>query len=416
MGTLVQSYKGRNLLFYLLYISEGAPIGFIWWALPTLLGSRGVPVDKIAELGAILVLPWALKILWAPLLDVFQFQRWNLRAWIICTQLFMGLTMLPLAYLDFAADFSVIRTLLLCHAVFAASQDVCIDSWAIKTTPKEQLGRMNSFMQLGVLSGRWFFASGYLVFSKYLSQAQLIYILVAVIWSTALVVWMTPDPVLRVTARSKIRVRLQHFTKNLWTVLQRKTTWAGLGFALLSGAGFHGATAVMGPYLVERGFSENSVGHFFSFNLLGLFLGSLAGGYLADRFGCRRMAGTFLVLLASIVFAIAGLEEYWRSPMLIYGLFQLLHFGIGLFTVASYGMLMEITDHDVSATQFSTFMGAVNACESWTSTAFASLYRAQASYALNFAALSAVSLFALLVLPILKRLQSKTESARLANA
>jgi len=48
---------GRIALFTLLYLSEGAPIGFIWWALPTLLRTAGVSVPKITELTAMLVLP-----------------------------------------------------------------------------------------------------------------------------------------------------------------------------------------------------------------------------------------------------------------------------------------------------------------------------------------------------------------------
>ncbi len=416
MASLSQTPQGRKLLFYLLYISEGAPIGFIWWALPTLLATKSVPVDQIAELGAVLVLPWALKILWAPLLDVLQFRRWNLRSSIILMQILMGLTLLPLAYLDIAADFAIIRNFLIAHAVFAASQDVCIDAWAIKSTPKAELGRINSFMQMGMLSGRWFFASGYLLLSHHLSQTQVIFILVGLIWSMALVVIFNRDKKLERNEARSIGVRMKTFLTHLGMVLKRKTTWAGLAFALVAGAGFHGATAVLGPYLIHRGLSEVSVGHFFSWNIVGLFLGSLLGGILADRFGKRRMTALFLCLIAFNVILIASADHFLQSPWLIFGLFQLLHFCIGLFTVASYGMLMEVTDPDVSATQYSTFMGAVNACESWTSSAFASLFRAHASYALNFGAFAIISLIGLLVLPMMRRLQSKRDSEIPASA
>lgn len=42
---LLESARGRTAVFTVLYASEGAPIGFIWWALPTLLRSADVPVS-----------------------------------------------------------------------------------------------------------------------------------------------------------------------------------------------------------------------------------------------------------------------------------------------------------------------------------------------------------------------------------
>jgi hypothetical protein len=38
--------------FALLYLAEGAPIGFLWWALPTWLREQGLGVDRITGLTA----------------------------------------------------------------------------------------------------------------------------------------------------------------------------------------------------------------------------------------------------------------------------------------------------------------------------------------------------------------------------
>jgi len=38
---LTHTAAGRRTLFGALYFSEGAPIGFIWWALPLLWALRG---------------------------------------------------------------------------------------------------------------------------------------------------------------------------------------------------------------------------------------------------------------------------------------------------------------------------------------------------------------------------------------
>jgi hypothetical protein len=35
----------RRVLFALLYFSEGAPIGYIWWHLPTRLRAADLPIE-----------------------------------------------------------------------------------------------------------------------------------------------------------------------------------------------------------------------------------------------------------------------------------------------------------------------------------------------------------------------------------
>ena len=62
----------RRVLFACLYVSEGAPIGFLWEALPTRLAIAGVPDRRIGELASLLVLPWVFKFAWAPLVDVLR--------------------------------------------------------------------------------------------------------------------------------------------------------------------------------------------------------------------------------------------------------------------------------------------------------------------------------------------------------
>lgn len=65
-------------LFSALYFSEGAPIGFIWWLLPTRLTADGLPLQTVTALSAALVLPWTCKFLWSPFVDRHRAGRWSL--------------------------------------------------------------------------------------------------------------------------------------------------------------------------------------------------------------------------------------------------------------------------------------------------------------------------------------------------
>ncbi|MCA9256887.1 MAG: hypothetical protein KDA33_14660, partial [Phycisphaerales bacterium] len=119
---LLDSRGGRRLLFAALYFSEGAPIGFIWYALPTMLHEQGVADDSIGFLFGALALPWALKFLWAPLIDTLRSRRWGFRAWIVTAQLLMGLTLLPLTGVAALHDTRWLCGILILHAFCAATQ------------------------------------------------------------------------------------------------------------------------------------------------------------------------------------------------------------------------------------------------------------------------------------------------------
>lgn len=152
--------NARRAFFALLYFSEGAPIGYIWWAMPTKLRAAGMPVEKVAAVIALLTLPWAFKFLWAPAVDRLRGPRWGYRAWITVSQIAMGLTLIPLAFLSSEAFVAYSSVLLMAHAVSAATQDVAIDGLAIATIPEHERGSTTGWMQAGMLVGRAVFGGG----------------------------------------------------------------------------------------------------------------------------------------------------------------------------------------------------------------------------------------------------------------
>jgi MFS transporter, PAT family, beta-lactamase induction signal transducer AmpG len=62
----------KRSIYFFLYFSEGAPIGFIWWALPALLEKAGFSITEIATLSAVATLPWTLKFILAPMVDILS--------------------------------------------------------------------------------------------------------------------------------------------------------------------------------------------------------------------------------------------------------------------------------------------------------------------------------------------------------
>ncbi|MCA9076126.1 MAG: MFS transporter [Planctomycetaceae bacterium] len=389
----------RRLLFSALYLSEGAPIGFIWLALPTWLRLADVSVEKITTLTALLVVPWTFKFAWAPLIDVLQNRWWTVRHWIVSAQLVMGGALLPLLWLDLQQDFAIILPLLLTHAFAAATQDVAIDALCIATTDPLERGRLNGWMQAGMLLGRAAFGGGALLLSTRIGTSAVVTLLLAVT-TGSLVMVLGSRPPATMTKR-KLTEQGRHVFGELRQSLRERRTWLGLAFAFIGGAAFKSLEVVIGPFLVDRGYTEDEIGLFTAGPMIGLMIcGSLAGGWVADRMQRRNFVAAALL---SFVVPICGLalSDLWldgqRGPHLLVGL-ALTAFGIGVFTAASYAMFMDLTRPAIAATQFSAFMGATNGCESWSSFAIGRLI-ASNGYATAFLVMSAASLTAL---PLLK--------------
>jgi len=350
-------------IFALLYFSEGAPIGFLWWALPTLLRTEGVAVERITMLTALLVLPWTGKFLWAPLVDALRTVRWGFRHWAISAQLAMGACLLPLLWLEPDEHVGAWVALLFAHAFFAATQDVAIDALAVTTTAPAQRGWLNGAMQAGMLLGRSLFGGGAILLASYGGWRMVIVALIAAIWLSVVFLWKS---VAEAAPPANTRAAGAQFLHSLRQAAGSRTTWLGLGFALTAGAGFESLGALAGPFLVDAGVATKTTGVFFGLPVVGAMLvGGLLGGRMADRGERRRTVARYLTLLSALV-ASVGLGYWAGLPTgALMTLMILVYVAIGLFTAASYALFMDLTDPRLGATQFSTFMAATNGCEAW---------------------------------------------------
>ncbi|HEX6883702.1 MAG TPA: MFS transporter [Planctomycetota bacterium] len=382
----------RRLLFGALYLCEGAPIGFVWWALPTILRERGVPVERIGALASLLVLPWALKFLWAPVIDLGHGR--GLVRWIAGAQLVMAATLLPLLGLDGDQGLGWITAALLVHALAAASQDAAIDSLALRTTPAEERGRLNGWMQLGMLLGRALFGGGALVARRWVGDAGLVLVLVAGLGAAA-VALVLRGPAVPAATQDPVPLR-----RSLVAALRRRTTWLGLLFAATSGAGFEAVGALAGPFLIDRGLASADVGLFLGLPAVGaMALGALAGGHLADRSGVRRTVLVGGIAVGACVLLLAALAGT-GGDLLVLAVLTAIYAGLGLFTAASYALFMALTDPELGATQFSAYMGATNLCESWSARLGGTLAQ-RSGYASAFAWPAGLALAALPLLLLL---------------
>src|SRR5919107_3914480 len=168
LPNLLATRRGRLAAFFLLYVTEGIPLGFAATAVATQLRRQGVGPAEIGAFVASFYLPWAFKWAFGPFVDVFRSQRWgHRRGWIILTQLAMAATLLSLVAVPLPAGLAMFTMILLVHNTFGAIQDVAIDSLAVNTLGEDERGLANGLMFAGASIGQAVGGAGVLFASSY---------------------------------------------------------------------------------------------------------------------------------------------------------------------------------------------------------------------------------------------------------
>ena len=115
-----------------LYFAEGFPFGLVADAVPVYLRLQGVSLTDIGLLGLV-GLPWTLKFLWAPAVDLWGRRR----TWIWVCQVLMSVPLLTLAFLHTQESAWTIWAALVMLAVLSATQDIAIDAYTIELLDKK---------------------------------------------------------------------------------------------------------------------------------------------------------------------------------------------------------------------------------------------------------------------------------------
>lgn len=142
------------LLLFSLYWAQGLPVGFMTHALPVILRAEGVSLAHIGGFG-LLMLPWSIKIFWAPWVDRHALSRLgHYRSWILPTQfLTVGvlciLSFFPVQALDQPIYLFAFFISLLFMNLTGATQDIATDALAVNLLKHDQQHWGNTFQVIG---------------------------------------------------------------------------------------------------------------------------------------------------------------------------------------------------------------------------------------------------------------------------
>ena len=388
---LLASRKGRLAAFFLLYVTEGIPLGFTATAIATQMRRGGLGPAEIGAFVASLYFPWGLKWMMGPFVDTFSSDRFGRRkTWIFLMQLGMIATLLFAMGVDYIQQLRLFTVIVFAHNAFAATMDVAIDALAVNVLPEHERGAANGFMFAGASVGQTIGGSLVLFLTAAMPFGSTYFFVAGVIAAiTVFVVLPLREPAVpRAAAAARNAAReVAVFMRDAWRAFTgSRAALLGVLFAVLPAGAYALSLALQSNLAVELGLDDSQVAELNLYTTLIFAPACILGGWLSDRFNRRITLALFIFLtvVPTLWLAWTMWQAGWIMPVdmkmanrpqpsrllivtfwttcIVYNVFQGLYYGI------RSAFFMDVTTPAVAATQFTAYMALMNLCISYTAT------------------------------------------------
>jgi PAT family beta-lactamase induction signal transducer AmpG len=337
-----------------LYFAEGIPFFAVCLIAGILYKRLGLPNDVIALYTSWLLLPWSLKPLWSPLLEMFKTKKF----FVVLLQFAGGLSLALIALcLPLPGYFRYTIVLFAVVALCSSTHDIAADGLYIASlSPKEQAayaGWQGGFFNVA----RFFSQGGLVILAGFLEvRTDVPHAWMAIFAAMGLLMLMLSVYHARVLPKGGAERRSESFRQMaatfadvVVTFLKKPNIYVLLIFILLYRAG-EGQVVRIGPlFLVDHraagglGLTTNEFGTIYgTFGTVAFIAGSILGGYFTSWLGLRR---ALLPLICAMNFP--NLAYVYLStalptnPLLVTSALSLEMFGYGFGFVGVILLMMQ---------------------------------------------------------------------------
>jgi len=345
----------RTKLFWIavLYFGEGFPFGIINDALPVYFRVHGL---RLADIGllSLVGLPWTLKFLWAPAVDLWGRRR----TWVLGCQAALVLGLLAVLWLDPTRVGTSLWIVLLALAVASATQDIAIDAYTIELLDRSEMGPANG-IRVTAYRVALIAAGGAFVAAAGLLGWPAAFVGAAAIMGVSLVVvsgWLpqpSSDGERRGLPASGTSAFEHAVAVPLRAFIDRPGFLVVMLFILTFKLGDMALGPMIRPFWVDRQFSPVQIGAVpGTLGVVSTILGALLGGSLTARWGMFRALWVLGLGQAgsNLMYALAAALP--PSAPLMYAASVVESFCGGLGTAPFLAFLMAICDKAHAATQY----------------------------------------------------------------
>ena len=296
-----------------LYFVEGIPYFIVNTISLIMFKDMGMDNGTLALLTSLISIPWVIKPLWSPFVDIFRSKRW----WIVTMQLVMLTAIGLVAFSARLSTFTLTLILFIIAAFASATHDIAADGfYMIALDGKRQsafVGIRSTFYRIASVFGQ-----GVLVVLAGVLERRMDNIPAA--WSTTMLVssaillllalyhaFILPRPA---DDRSAGEVRTagdvaREFGGAFASFFTKKGVWLAIAFMLLYRLPEAFSVKMLFPFFKDPveagglGFSTDMYGVVYgTFGVIALLAGGILGGLAASRYGLRKCLWPMALALA----------------------------------------------------------------------------------------------------------------------
>lgn len=351
-----------------LYLLEGLPYAIVNTVALAVFKDMGVDNGTLGPLTTLISLPWLIKPLWSPFMDIFRSKRW----WILLTQTLMAIVVALTAILLPFCSMTLLIILFTIVAFASATHDISADGFYMLALDRQRqstfVGIRNTFYRGGLVLGQGLVVmlAGWLqkqsgdvprAWSLVLTGCAVIMAVIAVYH-----IFCMPKPAEDEDKRDKRTARqiFAEFGESFRTFFMKTGVWWAIAFMLLyrlpealslnllypffkDGAEVGGLAAGTEMYGLVYG----------TFGVVALLLGGILGGVYASRKGLRRVMWPMALALALpcavyLIMAVTRPESVW----VIGGYIVLDQFGYGFGFTAYTLFMMHFVDGPLKTSHY----------------------------------------------------------------
>ncbi|MDO5321546.1 MAG: MFS transporter [Bacteroidia bacterium] len=362
--------KNRNPWTWVptLYLLEGLPYAIVNTVALAVFKDMGVDNGTLGPLTTLISLPWLIKPLWSPFMDIFRSKRW----WILLTQTLMAIVVALTAILLPFCSMTLLLILFTIVAFASATHDISADGYYMLALDRQRqssfVGIRNTFYRGGLVLGQGLVVmlAGWLqkrsgdvprAWSLVLAGCAVIIAIIAVYH-----IFCMPRPADDEDKRDKRTAQqiFAEFGESFRTFFMKTGVWWAIAFMLLyrlpealslnllypffkDGAEVGGLAAGTEMYGLVYG----------TFGVVALLLGGILGGVYASRKGLRRVMWPMALALALpcavyLIMAVTRPESVW----VIGGYIVLDQFGYGFGFTAYTLFMMQFVDGPLKTSHY----------------------------------------------------------------
>ncbi len=353
----------------LLNFASGFPYVIIISVSVLMYKNLGISNEDIGLYTSLLYLPWVIKPLWSPFIDLHGTKR----NWFLSMQLFISVAFLIVGFIIPTSHFFLLSLAIFWVAAFAsASNDVASDGFYLLALTKDQqsffLGIRSTFYRASMLTGNGLIIllAGYLEHQYSDNQKAWSYTMIFVgLVMTFLTIYnyfATPKTELPIAVG---KTEEKNFATVFASFFKKKQIRLILAFILLFRLGESQLLKMLTPFLVDKtdvgglGLDTEDVGIIYgTFGLIALTIGGILGGIAISKQGLGKwMLPMILTMHLPILGFVLLALFHPASVYYIYAVVILEQFGYGFGFAAFMMYLIFVADGESKTSHYSIATG-----------------------------------------------------------